>query len=39
MDENYKALIFRGDTEDFIASLDEVVKRRIGFARSSRAAR
>jgi phage-related protein len=32
MDENYKELIFRGGTEDFIASLDDVRKRQIGFA-------
>jgi phage-related protein len=32
MDENYKELIFRSDTEEFIATLDESLKRRIGFA-------
>jgi phage-related protein len=32
MDENYKELVFRGDTEEFIASLEEGLKRRIGFA-------
>ena len=32
MDENYKELIFRGDTEDFIACLEEDLRRRIGFA-------
>ena len=32
MDENYKELVFRGDTEEVIASLDDAVKRPIGFA-------
>jgi len=32
MDENYKELIFRGTTEDFIAALDLSVRRPIGYA-------
>jgi phage-related protein len=32
MDENYKELIFQGDAAEFIASLDDVRKRQIGFA-------
>jgi phage-related protein len=32
MDENYKELIFRGTTEDFIAALDLRVRRPIGYA-------
>jgi phage-related protein len=32
MDENYKELIFRGTTEDFVAALEESVRRRIGYA-------
>jgi phage-related protein len=32
MDENYKDLIFRADTEEVIASLGDGVKRQIGFA-------
>ena len=32
MEENYKELIFRGDTKEFISSLDDDLKRRIGLA-------
>lgn len=32
MDENFKELVFRGDTKEFISSLDDDVKRRIGIA-------
>jgi phage-related protein len=32
MSENYKELIFLGDTEDFISSLDWDVRRQIGYA-------
>jgi phage-related protein len=32
MEENYKELIFRGNTKEFISSLDDDLKRRIGLA-------
>jgi len=32
MDENFKELVFRGDAKEFISSLDDGVKRRIGTA-------
>ena len=32
MDENYKEVIFRGGTEEFVAALADETKRQIGFA-------
>lgn len=32
MDENFKEVVFRGETEEFISALDNGLKRRIGMA-------